>query len=309
VTVSSFDLDPRSPATARRAARWIRRILRLGAAGALVAALEFATSAHPAGIAVAWAFLALVLLVGGASAEGAVLRFLPLPLRTQARQSILDGESAAASARLFRRGSGNPVRPVHVFAAERVSGQLAARPRSLYQSSASEILWTGDQLKVTDARGGVTRWSTTSGGVETDFLPAVLKSRRTVRTAPPTGDALVAGLAVLRTRLLPVEIVVLQDRHSRRVGLVPVLGYDEADLAAVAKRAGIEYSLFELPNRFGRSAEVLTAALFPMSVRFRWIAGVPREWGPLTPLRNVLRFVWAIVSDGPAPTPMVTRRD
>jgi hypothetical protein len=211
----------------------------------------------------------LVLFLAGKSTEEVVLRFLPEPLRTHARQSVLDNESSAASARFFRRGSGNPVRPVHVFATERGTTPLAARPKTLYQLSVTEILWTGDRLKVTDARGVATRWSVTSRGVETDFLPAVLKSGRTVRTAPPTGDAFVAGFAVLRTRLRPVEFVVLLDRHSRRVGMVPVLGYDEAELAAVAKQAGLEYSLFELPNRPGRSAEALTHALFPRSVRFR----------------------------------------
>lgn len=308
MSLSSLDLDPRSPSPARRAARWIRRLLRLGAAVALVAALVLATSGHSAGGAVACAVLAPVLLLAGASAEEAAVRFLPAPLRIQARQSLLDGESSAASARLFRRGSGNPVRPVHVFAAERAGTPLAARPRALYLVAASEILWTGDRLKITDSRGGVTRWPTTSGGVETDFLPAVLKSRRTVRTAPYTGDATVAGFAVVRTRLLPVETVVLLDRHSRRVGMVPVLGYDEADLAAVAKLAGLEYSLFELPNRFGRTAEVLTTALFPRSVYFRRIAGVRREWGPLAPVRNVVGLVWALVSEGPTPTPTAAKR-
>jgi hypothetical protein len=266
--MSSLDAGAVRPLRIRRAARWIRWVLRLGGAGTCVAAVVSATRGSAAAMPVTFGVLTVVLLVIAAHAERATIRFLPEPLRTFARQSFLDGESTRASARLFRRGSGNPHRVRHVFATEAATAKLAARPRIVYQAAASEILWTGRYLRITDARGRAGYWYTASGGVSTDFLPAVIKSRVTVRTAPPTGNAFVVALAVMRTKQLPVDTALLLDQHSRRVGMVPVRGFDEAQIAAVAKQAGLEYSLFELPSRPGSSAEALIEALFPRSVWF-----------------------------------------
>lgn len=58
---------------------------------------------------------------------------------------------------------------------------------------------------------------------------------------------------------------------------------------------------------FGHDGETLTAALFPKSVLFRRVAGVQREWGPLTPLQKLLHFWLSMVTDS-LEAPMSLRR-
>lgn len=168
-------------------------------------------------------------------------------------------------------------------------------PLAVRRSTARRIRWTGEHLEVTDRRGHVTAWTVTGGGVESDFLPVAMKSRYTDPAAPPTGDAQVAAMAAVRTRRRPVAAVVLLDRHSRRVCMIPAAGFAEAEVAAVAEHAGVQYSLIDLPFRFWHPAETLTGALFPRSVRYRRLAGVPREWGPLAPVRNVVVAVLTLL--------------
>lgn len=298
MTISSLELS--APPASYRISRWVRRLLRVSAAGALVAA--------------AWApiafALAPVLLLMSAYTERVVLRFSP----ESARQALFDREAVKASRRLFRRGSGIPSRTRRLLPGQAQSSPRAAMPSTavrtlvtmtkrpilmpnrtkvmttlaVRRSTARRIWWTGERLEVTDRRGRVSSWAVTGRGVESDFLPTVMKSRHTVLAAPPTGDAHVAGLVAVGTRRLPIEAVVLLDRCSRRVCTIPASGFAEADVAAVAEHAGVEYSHIELPFRFLHPAETLTDALFPRSVRYRRIAGAQRQWGPLAPARNVV---------------------
>jgi hypothetical protein len=291
----------------RRIAGWLRRILRIASSASVITAAVLASHRGSAALAITLAALAPVLLVTAAGVERVVPRFLPEPLRTMARQNLFDGEAARVSSKVFRRGSGVPKRTTHVFASDTVGEPLAARPKVLYQRASTEVLWTGDSIAITDRRGRVTRWRTTNTGPISDFLPGVLKSARTVPIAPPTGDAVVAGIVVARTKTLPIDMLVLVDRRSRRVGSALVLGFDEKDLARVAKRVGVEFSIFVLPSRFGHDGETLTAALFPRSVLFRRIAGVQREWGPLRPLQMFLHF-WSSTVIDELEAPMSSRR-
>jgi hypothetical protein len=290
-----------------RIVRLLRRILRISSAASVITAAAITSHHGSATLAITFAALAPVLLVTAAGVERIVPLFLPEPLRTVMRQNLLDSEAARISSKLFRRGSGVPKRTTHVFAGNTVGEPLAAHPKVLYQRASTEVLWTGDSIAITDRRGRVTTWRTTTTGVTSDFLPAALKSPRTVKAAPPTGDAAVAGVVVAQTKTRPIDMLVLVDRHSRRVGSVPVLGFDEKELARVAKRAGVEFSIFVLPPRFGHDNETLTAALFPKSVLFRRIAGVQREWGPLRPLQMFLHF-WSSMVIEELEAPMSSRR-
>jgi hypothetical protein len=291
----------------RRIAGVLRWILLLASAASLTTAIVLVSHRNSAAPATVLFVLTPVLLLVAASVERAVPRLLSEPLRTLMRQNLADGEAIRTGAKLFRRGSGVPKRTAHVEAGGPVGEPVAARPKAIYQLAATEVLWTGDGLAVTDQRGRVTRWRTGTGGVASDFLPAALKSPRRVPTAPPTGDAVVAGIVVARIRRQLPETLVLIDRRSRRVGSVPILGFEEKDLARVARRAGIEFSAYVLPARFGQDGETLTAAMFPRSVLFQRVAGVHREWGPLSPLQKFLHFWLALVTD-PLQTPPTSRR-
>ena len=290
-----------------RIAGWLRWILRIASAASAITAAALASHRGYAALAITLAVLAAVLLLTAAGVERVVPRLLPEPLRTMTRQNLFDSEAARVSSKVFRRGSGVPKRTTHVFASATVGEPLAARPKVLYQRASTEVLWTGDSIAITDRRGRVTKWRTTNTGLISDLLPRVLKSPRTVPIAPPTGDAVVAGIVLARSKTRPIDTLVLVDRRSRRVGSAPVLGFDEKDLAAVAKQAGVEFSIFVLPPRFGHDGETLTAALFPRSVLFQRIAGVQREWGPLRPLQMIVHF-WSSTVIDELEAPMSSRR-
>lgn len=239
-----------------------------------------------------------IALIGSGITRQATMRLRRAPLRLRARRAFIEAEAARSCKKLFRRGNSQPKQLRKTPSTQPSATPFTARPTAVYNvapgecsRTCRELAWTGSTLTLTDRRGATLTWTTVPGGV--------LRGTRLrpYAPAPDLGDLLVAELVVTKARLLPLDRVHLLDRWSRRLATVPVVGFTEEDLAALAAHAGVAFTLYEIPSRVKATPETLVAALFPRSVLYRRPAGVGPEWRRLERVRLVTRALTAIAED------------
>ncbi|MEY9928937.1 hypothetical protein ABH926_003577 [Catenulispora sp. GP43] len=186
------------------------------------------------------------------------------------RQAALDRKAAELSLKYFRRGSALPRRTSHLASADASPRPFAVKADVMYERACLQILWDGNALSIFGGRGYT--WPVSSGGVESDFLPPAMGSPKSVTSAPLANAPVVVGLALLKSASRPIDLLLFLDSRSRRLGAVHVRGFSEAAISDVARKAGVELSVYELPARFGRSGrsrQAAVTAMFPRSVLYR----------------------------------------
>jgi hypothetical protein len=254
-----------TPAGEFRAYRWFRRVNRAGLALGTITSCVLAIGRPGLGFVTCVVLMVVVLPVGFV---------LELALRppggdkpVSGRQVAIDRKAAARSAKIFRHGSAHPRRIDYLAPGKASPDRASARADIVYQRSCSEIRWTGEILIIFDGRGRHRR-SVCAGGVESDFLPPAMGSGKGVPTAP-TAAPVVAAIALLKPGPQPIDVLVLLDSRSRHLGTFDVRGFSETAITDVARKAGVELSVYKLPARFGHSREALAEAMFPESVFHR----------------------------------------
>lgn len=255
-----------TPAGELRAYRWFRKFNRAGLALGTFTSCLLAIGRHGLGFVTCVVLMVVVLPVGF---------LLELALRppggdkpVSGRQVAIDRKAAARSAKIFQRGSAHPRRIDYLAPGKASPDRASARADIVYQRACSEIRWTAETLIIFDGRGRRHRRSVSAGGVESDFLPPAMGSGKGVPTAPPAAPV-VAGIALLKPGPQPIELLVLLDSRSRHLGTFDVRGFTESAITDVARKAGVELSVYKLPARFGHSREALAEAMFPESVFHR----------------------------------------
>lgn len=257
-----------TPEVELRVYRWFRKGNRVIAGAGTIAIGGCAIGGYTDGLVISVVLVVLLLPVG---------LLLELCLRPRGggkpvmvRQAALDKKAAARSAKIFRRGSAVPRRTDYLAATQASRDPFVARPEIVYQRACSSIRWDGNAL-IIGGRGGI--WPVSSDGVESDFLPPAMGSRKNPATAPspdaPVAAPVVVAFALLKPASRPIGLLVLLDRSSRQLGAVGVRGFTESAIRDVARKAGVELSVYELPARFGHSQESVAAAMFPRSVLYR----------------------------------------
>lgn len=262
--------SPESPKRELRVYRWFRRVNRAVLVLGTVTGCVLAIGRHGLGFAVSVTLLVIYLTLG-----------IPMELALRppggdkpvsGRQDALDRKTAARSAKIFREGSALPRRISYLAPGKADPHRFSVRADIAYPRACSEIRWNGKALIIVDGRRRGRRRGhrrfVSSGGVESDFLPPGMGSGKGVTTAPPAAPV-VAAIALLKPGPQPIEVLVLLDSRSRHLGTFDVRGFSESAITDVARKAGVELSVYKAPARFGRSREALAAAMFPESVFHR----------------------------------------
>jgi hypothetical protein len=268
---------------------WFWRVL--GVAALILLAAE------PIGPAIPLVMLGIALIGPGVTRQ-ATIRLRRAPLRLRAQQAFIEAEAARAFRKLFRRGNSQPKQLRKLPSTQPSATPFTARPTIVYNLAPGEysrtcrdLAWNGSALTLTDRRGATLTWTTVSGGVLRGTR------MRLYAPAPDLGDLVVAEIVVTKPRFSPLDRVHLLDRWSRRLATIPVVGFAEDDLAALAGHAGVAFTFLEMPSRIKATSETLVAALFPRSVLYRRPAGVDPEWRWLERVRLITRVLRSMVEE------------
>jgi hypothetical protein len=224
----------------------------------------------------------------------ALTPFLPAEARYRFRQRDIDMETALAARRIFgfydvsvtvvrssrggRSGQEMTVAPV---------GPRRLRPGWFDHG---RLQWDGASLTAVGENGASASWRPKRGGLEPGFGAETVSRTKRRPTASGECPDTVAEIAAVALKSGPPRRIYFLDQESHHLAVLPMLGLAEADVAALAARAGVDFRVYSLVTGDplvpldSVPPDALCEVLFPRSARRRklLVRGIeePGWWAP-----------------------------